>query len=66
MQRIFKSEKIAEELTITNSNIIVDMIEDIKPLKKDLYTPTIAGAREEFLKLIEDNTKRLYGDNPPE
>lgn len=66
MERIFKSKDVAEKVVIENTNLINEMIDVIKPLKKDLYTPKIKGARNEFLRLIRENTIKNYGKNPPD
>ena len=44
----FLGEEKAKEIVVTNTNKIADMIDDIKPIKDDLYTPKIEGAEDEM------------------
>ncbi|MFE8699114.1 PolC-type DNA polymerase III [Cytobacillus sp. FJAT-54145] len=62
----FLGKEKAKELVVTNSNKIADMIEVIKPIKDDLYTPKIEGADEEMRNLSYSMAKRIYGDDLPE
>ncbi|MGE6378097.1 PolC-type DNA polymerase III [Peribacillus muralis] len=59
------SEK-AKEVVVTNTNKIADMIEDIKPIKDELYTPKIEGAEEEMREMSYGMAKKIYGENLPE
>ncbi|MFD9624283.1 PolC-type DNA polymerase III [Peribacillus muralis] len=59
------SEK-AKEVVVTNTNKIADMIEDIKPIKDELYTPKIEGAEEEMREMSYGMARKIYGDNLPE
>lgn len=63
--RFLGSEK-AKELVVTNSNKIADMIEVIKPIKDDLYTPKIEGADEEMREMSYSMARKIYGDELPE
>ncbi|MEJ8776889.1 PolC-type DNA polymerase III [Pseudogracilibacillus sp. ICA-222130] len=56
----------AHELVVDNSQQIADMVEDIAPLKKDLYTPTIEGAEEEVRNLTYKTAESIYGTPLPE
>src|SRR5699024_1629068 len=56
----------AHELVVDNSQQIADMIEDIAPLKKDVYTPTIEGAEEEVRNLTYKTAENIYGTPLPE
>ena len=44
----FLGKEKAKEIVVANSNKIADMIEEIKPIKDELYTPKIEGAEEEI------------------
>ncbi|AZU61522.1 PolC-type DNA polymerase III [Neobacillus mesonae] len=56
----------AKEVVITNTNKIADMIDVIKPIKDDLYTPKIEGAEDEMRQMSYDMAHKIYGDSLPE
>ncbi|HLS20378.1 MAG TPA: PolC-type DNA polymerase III [Bacillota bacterium] len=62
----FLGDDIAKEIVVTNTQKINEMINNISPLKKDLYTPKIDGAEEEVRQLTYGNAKKIYGDPLPE
>jgi DNA polymerase-3 subunit alpha (Gram-positive type) len=64
----YLGEEVAFEAVVTNPNKIADMCEFIKPLPDDkkLYAPKLEGSAELLSKLVTDNFKKLYGDNPPD
>lgn len=62
----FLGEKVAEEIVIDNPRMIVDKIGEVKPIKDDLYTPTIEGADDEVRALTYSMAHRIYGDTLPE
>jgi DNA polymerase III subunit alpha, Gram-positive type len=62
----FLPKETAKEIVIENSNKIADMIDAIKPIKDDLYTPKIEGADEEMRRLSYDMAKSIYGETLPE
>nr|WP_093263088.1 PolC-type DNA polymerase III [Psychrobacillus sp. OK032] len=62
----FLGEELAKEIVITNPNKIADSIEDIKPIKDDLYTPKIEGADDEVRSLTYSKAKEIYGEELPE
>ncbi|GAB2563241.1 PolC-type DNA polymerase III [Gracilibacillus alcaliphilus] len=62
----FLGEEKAEEIVITNPNQLADQIEEVKPVKEDLYTPNIDGAEEEIRELSYNFAKSVYGDPLPE
>jgi len=59
------SEK-AKEIVIENTNKIADLIDEIKPIKDDLYTPKIEGADEEIRGMSYLRARSIYGENLPE
>ncbi len=59
------SEK-AKEIVIENTNKIADLIDEIKPIKDDLYTPKIEGADEEIRAMSYSRARSIYGENLPE
>ncbi len=62
----FLGAELAKEIVVTNTQKIADSIEEIKPIKDDLYTPKIEGADEEVRELTYAMAKRIYGDVLPE
>ncbi|MBI0578492.1 PolC-type DNA polymerase III [Neobacillus cucumis] len=62
----FLGAEKAKEIVVTNTNKIADMIEVIKPIKDDLYTPKIEGADEEMREMSYAMARKIYGDTLPE
>jgi DNA polymerase III subunit alpha, Gram-positive type len=62
----FLGPEKAKEIVVTNSNKIADMIDVIKPIKDDLYTPKIDGADEEMRNMSYAMARSIYGDELPE
>ncbi len=58
----FLGAEKAKEIVVTNTNKIADMIDDIKPIKDELYTPKIEGAEEEMREMSYTMAKKIYGD----
>ncbi|PLT34177.1 PolC-type DNA polymerase III [Bacillus sp. V5-8f] len=62
----FLGKEKAKEIVVDNSNKIADMIEPIKPIKDDLYTPKIEGAEDEMREMSYSMARRIYGDPLPD
>ncbi len=62
----FLGEAAAKEIVIENPLKIVERVGDVKPIKDDLYTPTIEGADEEVRELTYTMAHQIYGDTLPE
>ncbi|MEG0293374.1 PolC-type DNA polymerase III [Enterococcus sp.] len=62
----FLGNDVAEEIVITNPNKIVDLCDEVSPVKTDLYTPKIPGSEDEIRKLSYDRAEELYGSPLPE
>ena len=55
------SEK-AEEVVITNTNLIADMCETLRPVPHNLFAPKIENSVEDLKSPVYGKLHRLYGD----
>ncbi|MEC5267716.1 PolC-type DNA polymerase III [Heyndrickxia coagulans] len=62
----FLGDEKAKEIVVENTNKIAGLIEDVKPVKDELYTPKIEGAEEEIREQSYKRAKMIYGDPLPE
>lgn len=62
----FLGKEKAKEIVVENTNKIADMIDVIKPIKDELYTPKIEGADVEMREMSYAMARKIYGDNLPE
>ncbi|MDH6603201.1 DNA polymerase-3 subunit alpha (Gram-positive type) [Bacilli bacterium PM5-9] len=63
---VFLGDELARKIVIENTNVIADMIEEVKPIKDKLYTPKIAGVDEKLTKMCYENAYAQYGNPLPE
>jgi DNA polymerase III subunit alpha, Gram-positive type len=56
----------AYEVVVTNPQFISDMVEHLKPIPDELYSPQIPGAEEAIESMSYSKAKALYGDPLPE
>ena len=61
----FLGEEKAYEVVVTNSNWVSEQLEEITPVKDDLFTPKIEGAADEITKLSYDKAHEWYGNPLP-
>jgi DNA polymerase-3 subunit alpha (Gram-positive type) len=62
----FLGEELANEIVVTNTNLIADMIsDDIFPVKDQLFYPVIDNCEEELQAMCYNKAKSLYGDPLP-
>ncbi len=62
----YLGEEKAYEIVVTNTNLIADMCETVRPVPHNLFAPTIENSVEDLKRLVYGKFRRLYGDNPPE
>lgn len=58
--------ELVDEIVVKNPNKIVDMIENIYPIKDKLYTPTIENCANLLEDMVFSKAKDWYGDPLPE
>lgn len=56
----------AARVVIEAPNAIAAVIEEVKPIPDQLFTPVIEGAEDEITNLAYDKARRWYGDDLPE
>lgn len=62
----FLGSELANEIVVTNSNLIADMTEELFPIKSKLYPPHIEDCDNKLLELVWTNAKKKYGDPLPQ
>lgn len=61
----YLGEAKAQEVVVENTQAIADSLEDIQPIKDDLYTPSIEGAEDKIRDMSYAEAKKLYGEDLP-
>jgi len=56
----------AEEIVVTNTNLIADMIEKMDPVRPDKCPPVIPDSDKTLRKICYDTAHSMYGENLPE
>ncbi|ALV21155.1 PolC-type DNA polymerase III [Carnobacterium antarcticum] len=62
----FLGKAAAHKIVVENTQMIADQVEEMTPVKTDLYTPKIEGSEEEIRQLSYNEAHRLYGNPLPE
>ena len=63
----YLDEETRKMAVITNTNLISDMVEDdLHPIPKQTYAPSIEGAAEDVRNISEARAKEIYGENLPD
>jgi len=62
----YLGEDLANEVVITNTNLIADMIEDgITPISREKCPPEIEGSDKDIMDMTMTKAKSIYGDMLP-
>lgn len=61
-----KDEELINEIVVTNTNKIADMLEPLKPTKDKLYPPYIKDCDKNLINLVYKTAKETYGDPLPD
>ncbi|MBR6381893.1 MAG: PolC-type DNA polymerase III [Lachnospiraceae bacterium] len=56
----------AEEIVVTNTNLIADMCESIDPVRPDKCPPVIPDSDTQLREICYRRAKEMYGENLPE
>ncbi len=56
----------AEEIVITNTNLIADMVDTMSPVRPDKCPPVIPDSDKTLTRICYDKAHELYGDTLPE
>ena len=61
----YLGSEVAEEVVITNTNKIADMIEDISPIHPDKCPPVLENSEENLRTMCYEKAHEMYGDELP-
>lgn len=63
---MYLGKEKAEEVVITNTNKINDMVEEIKPIPDGTYPPIIEGSDKKLREITYKKAYEIYGDPLPQ
>jgi len=61
----YLGQDVAYKVVVENTNMIADMCEDILPIPKEQYPPSIEGSKDELVSMCHKRVHELYGDDLP-
>ena len=61
----YLGKETAQEVVVTNTRMIADMVEEIELLPKELFPPKIENSAQELKELVYGKMHRIYGSTPP-
>lgn len=61
----YLGQDVAQEIVITNTQKINDMIEQVMPIKDKLYAPKIEGVDDKLTRICYDKAYQMYGNPLP-
>lgn len=62
----YLDEETRNDVVITNTNLVADWIEHIKPVPSGTFNPVIEGSDEEIETLTYKRAREIYGEDLPE
>ncbi|MDD6024086.1 MAG: PolC-type DNA polymerase III, partial [Oscillospiraceae bacterium] len=62
----YLGEEKCHEVVVTNTNLIADMCDVIRPVPHNLFPPSIENSAGQLKDLVYGKVRDLYGDNPPQ
>lgn len=62
----YLGEEKAYEIVVSNTNLIADMIEQIKPIPDGTFPPRIDGADDDLTRITTTKATSMYGEPLPE
>jgi len=62
----YLGEELAYEVVVKNTNLIADMVGDVRPISPDKCPPHMENAEQTLISLSEQKARAIYGDELPE